>query len=117
MESFLIVWRCRPNALYEYWNQDLADAIQDDTILNLASEEYAKCIRKYKKLIDVRFCQRVQGKLKEKGVYAKMARGDMVRYLAQNQIETIDQVKTFNYQNYVFSPEDSTDSLLTFIQE
>ena len=80
-------------------------------------EEYAKCIRKYKKLIDVRFCQRVQGKLKEKGVYAKMARGDMVRYLAQNQIETIDQVKTFNYQNYVFSPEDSTGSLLTFIQE
>ncbi|MDB7953033.1 peroxide stress protein YaaA [Faecalitalea cylindroides] len=106
-----------PFSLYEYWNQDLADAIQDDTILNLASEEYAKCIRKYKKLIDVRFCQRVQGKLKEKGVYAKMARGDMVRYLAQNQIETIDQVKTFNYQNYVFSPEDSTGSLLTFIQE
>lgn len=106
-----------PFSLYEYWNQDLAGAIQDDTILNLASEEYAKCIRKYKKLIDVRFCQRVQGKLKEKGVYAKMARGEMVRYLAQNQIETIDQVKTFNYQNYVFSPENSTDSLLTFIQE
>lgn len=106
-----------PFSLYEYWNHDLADAIQDEIILNLASEEYAKCIRKYKKLIDVRFCQRVQGKLKEKGVYAKMARGDMVRYLAQNQIENIDQVKTFNYQNYTFSPEDSTDSLLTFIQK
>lgn len=106
-----------PFSLYDYWSHDLADAIQDETILNLASEEYAKCIRKYKRIIDVRFCQNVQGKLKEKGVYAKMARGDLVRYLAQNQIETIEQVKTFNYQNYVFSPENSTDSLLTFIQE
>ena len=76
-----------PFSLYEYWNQDLADAIQDDTILNLASEEYAKCIRKYKNSLTFASVKGFKVNLKKKVIYAKMARGDMVRYLAQNQIE------------------------------
>ena len=105
-----------PFSLYDYWNDLLANSIHDDLILNLASEEYAKVIRKYKKIVDVRFCQIVNGKLKEKGVYVKMARGDMVRFLAQNQIDSIQEVKNFNYQNYHFSQEHSNDQMLCFIQ-
>lgn len=57
-----------PFSLYDFWKDDLAKQI-DEPILNLASEEYAKIIRKYKPLIDVRF---VEENGKEKGVYAKM---------------------------------------------
>lgn len=106
-----------PFSLYDFWNDDLAKTIQDEFILNLASEEYAKCIRKYKTLIDVRFTQDIKGKLVEKGVYAKMARGAMVRYLAQTKAKTIEDVKQFNELHYFYSPENSTDSLLTFIQK
>lgn len=102
-------------SLYDYWKDQLANQIEGP-ILNLASEEYAKCIRKYKPLIDVRFCEQEDGKLKEKGVYAKMARGAMVRFLAENKIEEIEQVKQFKEQGYTYSAEHSKDNLLVFIR-
>lgn len=102
-----------PFSLYDFWSDDLAKQIGDEIILNLASEEYAKCIRKYHKLVDIRFCQVVNGKLKEKGVYAKMARGEMVRFLAETNAKNINDVKKFDRQNYAFSLENSNDKLLT----
>ena len=45
-----------PFSLYDFWKEDLAKQI-DEPILNLASEEYAKIIRKYKPLVDVRFIE------------------------------------------------------------
>ena len=103
-----------PFSLYEYWNQQLAMALDDDFIINLASEEYAKCIRKYKPLIDIRF---VEANLKEKGVYAKMARGEMVRYMAENNVQTLEQLEQFDRQNYQYSPEHSKKDLLVFIRK
>lgn len=105
-----------PFSLYEFWGDTLAKTIHDDYVLNLASEEYAKTIRKYKKLVDVRFTQNVKGKLVEKGVYAKMARGEMVRYLAQTKATSFEDVKQFRYQNYQYSQEHSSKNQLTFIQ-
>lgn len=105
-----------PFSLYEFWGSKLADTL-DGPILNLASEEYAKCIRKYKPLIDVRFCEWDNGKLKEKGVYAKMARGTMVSYMARHQVKTLSDLYAFDELGYAYSPEESTDSLLTFIKE
>ena len=103
-----------PFSLYEYWSHQLADALEDDFIINLASEEYAKCIRKYKPLIDIRF---VESNLKEKGVYAKMARGEMVRYMAENNVQTLEQLKQFDRQNYQYSAKHSKKDLLVFIRK
>lgn len=51
---------------------------------------------------------------KEKGVYAKMARGAMVRYLAENKIEDIKDITSFNELDYVFDASQSTEKLYTF---
>lgn len=101
-----------PFSLYEYWNHQIADQIQEP-ILNLASEEYAKVIRKYKSVIDVKFLDIDN---KEKGVYAKMARGAMVRYLAENHIEDIQNITTFNELNYAYDPIQSTETVYVFKQ-
>ena len=93
-----------PFRLYDFWKDDLARQINDPILLNLASEEYAKCIRKYKKLIDVRFVEKHKEKYVEKGVYAKMARGAMVRFIAVNQIENIEKIKEFNEVDYTYAP-------------
>ncbi len=100
-----------PRSLYAFWGARIADALEDDIILNLASEEYAKTIRPYKKLIDVRFLD-VDGK--EKGVYAKMARGEMVRYMAEHRIESVDEIKQFDRQDYRFCPEHSSEDEFVF---
>ena len=99
-----------PFSLYDFWKDDLSNQI-DEPILNLASEEYAKTIRKYKPLIDVRF---VEENGKEKGVYAKMARGAMVRYLAENQIENIKDITQFSDLGYTFDASQSTEKNYIF---
>lgn len=106
-----------PDSLYSYWSDTLANHIPAGPILNLASEEYAKCIRKYRPVIDVRFCHNENGKLKEKGVYAKMARGRMVRFMAEQQVETVEELYSFHDFNYIYNPHDSNSSVLVYIQK
>ena len=103
-----------PFRLYDFWKDDLARQINDPILLNLASEEYAKCIRKYKKLIDVRFAEKHKDKYVEKGVYAKMARGAMVRFIAINRIENIEEIKNFKEFDYEYAPEMSHEFLYVF---
>ena len=103
-----------PFRLYDFWKDDLARQINDPILLNLASEEYAKCIRKYKKLINVRFVEKHKDKYVEKGVYAKMARGAMVRFIAINRIENIEEIKNFKEFDYEYAPEMSHEFLYVF---
>lgn len=106
-----------PYSLYDFWQNKLADSIHEDLILNLASEEYAKAIRPYKKMIDVRFFEETGSKRIEKGVYVKMARGQMVRYLAQNQINDLSGVQSFNESGYAFQKDLSSESEIVFTRK
>ena len=46
-----------------------------------------------------------------------MVRGEMVRYMAQNQIENPEQVKSFNRLNYRFDESRSDDSSYIFLRD
>ena len=78
--------------LYEYWGELLYRSVIDDSriIINLASKEYSKCIEKYltpqDRYITIVFCELSGDKLVTKGTYAKMARGEMVRFIAENNM-------------------------------
>lgn len=106
--------------LYQFWGdqlyQDLYD--QDDLVIDLASVEYEKAIKPYLKdgdrLIKCVFGEMIDGKIKQKATLAKMARGNMVRYLAENQIDTVDGVKEFNIGGYRFRKDLSTSNKLVF---
>lgn len=108
--------------LYDYWKDDIYKELTKDTkiILNLASDEYSKSISKYLtpdiQFINFTFAEYVNGKLKEKGVYVKMARGEMVRYMAENQIEELEQIKQFNRLGFTYSSELSTITHYVFIK-
>ncbi len=109
--------------LYEYWGRDLYDYVtkDTDTVINLASEEYSKTISRYLtdnvNFITITFADLINGKLVEKGTKCKMARGEMVRYMAENNIENPDEIKKFNRLNYHYSPQHSTSNNIVFIQE
>ena len=89
-------------------------------ILNLASDEYAKTIKKYLEppvqMITCRFGEWIDGKIKEKGVYVKMARGEMVRFMAQRQIQNVCDIKAFDRLGYTFSPELSDETHYIFLR-
>jgi cytoplasmic iron level regulating protein YaaA (DUF328/UPF0246 family) len=109
--------------LYTFWNKKLYEALEFDKgpVINLASKEYSKCLTPYLKpkdqLIEVSFSHIIDGKLKVKATLAKMARGEMVRYLAENNITTIEEVKNFDHPHYKYSKEHSDLSKIVFLYE
>ena len=101
--------------LYDLWGSRIYESVRDEdrVIINLASKEYSKCVEKYLKaqdtFITVSFCEAFKGKLVTKPTYAKMARGEMVRYMAEMQIENPTQIKNFDRLDYVYRDDLSTD--------
>jgi len=108
-------------SLYDFWGPQLYQALTPklEPIVNLASEEYAKSIRPYLKpaqpFINVIFGSLVNGQLKVKATLAKMARGEMVSFLAENQITELSDIECFDHPHYQFEPNRSTATKLVFI--
>lgn len=108
--------------LYDFWGDAIYREVLDDSriIVNLASQEYARCVEKYlipeDRFVTCVFGEIEHGKVVQKGVYVKMARGDMVRYLAEIQADVPEQIKGFNISGYQFDAERSTDTEYVFIR-
>lgn len=105
-------------SLYDFWGSRIADALDDDVIVSLASKEYARAVAPYKNLITVRFLDVDEnGRKTEPGAYAKMARGTMVRWMAEHNITDPAQICAFDLLRYRFSPEASDASTFVFERE
>ena len=108
--------------LYEYWGDKLYREVLDDShiIINLASKEYSRCIEKYLLPEDIYitcvFGEISGGKIVQKGVYAKMARGEMVRFMAEKQIKDTDEVKMFDRLGYKFRADLSDEKTFVFLK-
>ena len=55
-------------------------------------------------------------KVKVKATEAKMARGEMVRFLAENNVTDVEAVKGFSVSGYGYSPEHSEENSFVFIK-
>lgn len=106
--------------LYDLWGDRLYEAVRDDSgiIINLASREYSVCIEKYLKKQD-RYITCVFGELSgekfvTKGTYAKMARGEMVRFMADHRVEDPEEIKKFDRLGYVYREDLSSEEKYVF---
>ena len=121
MQAKLKIGACKD--LYAYWGDRLAQTLcaESNCILNLASREYSICVSKYlpdtARFITCVFGEENDGKVIEKGTMCKMARGEMVRFMAQYQIENPDQIKSFDRLNYRFDESRSDDSTYIFLRD
>ena len=92
-----------------------------NTIINLASKEYSRCVEAYlgpeDRFLTCVFGEISDGKVKQKGTFAKMARGEMVRFLAQRQAEDPEEMKAFDRLGYRFSQEYSSENEYVFLKE
>ncbi|MCI8506595.1 MAG: peroxide stress protein YaaA [Lachnospiraceae bacterium] len=109
--------------LYEYWGSRLYREVLDESrlLINLASKEYSRCLAKYltpdETVVTCVFGELEKGKVVQKGVYAKMARGEMVRFMAERNIETPEKMKEFDWLGYRFDPGRSDEGNYIFIRE
>lgn len=110
--------------LYGFWKESLTEFVnsklkKNEILLNLASTEYSKVLDD-KKLkspkIDVEFLDFKNGELKPIMVFFKQARGLMARYCAENNVQSIEEVKLFKENNYSYDEKLSTDTKLVFIR-
>ncbi len=110
------------NSLYEFWSGRLAQQLfsESQCIVNLASREYSRCISNYPdgrvRFVTCIFGERAGDKIIEKGTQVKMARGEMVRFMAERQIEAPEEIKSFNRLNYYFSEELSEPDTYVFVK-
>ncbi len=112
----------RTENLYKFWDTTLADSLNDELedgelLVNLASTEYFKALPK--KVLKVPMITPVfkdfkNGQYKTIMTFAKKARGLMVRYIIDNDVETVDQLKAFDVDGYGFSEELSKENELVF---
>lgn len=108
--------------LYSFWTEKVTEQLnsemkKNEILLFLCSNEYGKVIDRKKlnhKIIDFEFYELREGKLKTIVVYTKHARGLVVRFCAENNAKTLNDVKAFNYEGYKIDEEKSTDVKLVF---
>ena len=108
--------------LYAFWGDSIANKLFSETscIVNLASREYSLCVSAHLvesiRFITCVFGQETGGKVIEKGTMCKMARGEMVRFLANNQITDPEEIKDFSGLGYQFASKYSDQNTFTFLQ-
>ena len=114
----------RGDNLYEFWGEAVTDTINarmadtdDKTLINLASNEYFKVIKKKAldaEVITPRFEDEKNGTYQVISFYAKKARGLMVKYAADNKLTKAEQLKQFDLAGYYYVDELSDDKTWTF---
>ena len=106
MQAKLAVDGCRD--LYHFWGGCLARQLASETdfVLNLASKEYSRAVEPHLpgtvRFVSCTFGEWKDGKIVEKGTMCKMARGQMARWLAENQIENPEDLRSFDQMGYQF---------------
>ena len=109
--------------LYAFWGDELARSILDgtDCVINLASKEYSVCVSQYlpkdKRMITCVFGEEKDGKIIEKGTMCKMARGEMVRFMAVNQIERPEDIRAFDGLDYRYDEKRSDAQTYVFVRK
>ncbi len=108
--------------LYAFWGRKLAGQLAAETglVLNLASREYSRAVEPYLppsvRFLTCTFGEWKDGKLVEKGTMCKMARGQMVRWLAENHVTDPEKLRDFTDLDYRFSPDLSRENKAVFIK-
>ena len=103
--------------LYEFWGSDITNkinaqlkSINSDVLLNLASNEYFKSVKKKEvegDIVTPVFKDWKNDQYKMISFYAKKARGLMSAWVIQNQVTELNELNKFNVDGYQYSPNDS----------
>lgn len=118
----------RGNSLYDYWRDDLsnalnadAEAVGSDVLVNCASQEYFGAVAPKALKLRVVTPQFMEDKGDGKGpkivsFFAKKARGAMARYAVQNRLTDATSLRDFDTGGYAFDDASSTPERPVFIR-
>lgn len=124
LEMGIKLANARGHNLYEFWEDRITNLINQDleqsgskVLVNIASDEYYKSVKEAKiqaEIIKPVFLDQKNGQYKVISFYAKKARGLMARYIIQNQLDKLEDLKSFNTDGYYFDADSSLKGELVF---
>ena len=108
--------------LYEYWREKITNQLnseltENEPVLNLASNEYFKALDTKvikSNVYTANFKQLKEGQYKTIAIFSKKARGMMTRFIIDNKISKISELKSFDYDGYVYDKDLSSERELIF---
>lgn len=110
--------------LYAFWGTALAQALAEeaDTLVNLASVEYAKAVVPHAPAFGMRvitclFGQMVGSRFVQRSTEAKAARGTFARWCAEQEVSDVADFRDFSDRGYTFDESRSTADQLVFVRE
>ena len=120
MEERATINGCK--SLYRWWGDRIYREVTDGdhVVVNLASKQYARCVERYlgpeDRMVTCIFGEQMGERVVQRGVYVKMARGEMVRYLASIGAERPEDMRSFDWSNYRFDEARSTETTYVFVR-
>ena len=109
--------------MYGFWNDKIYKKAfyNENFIINLASSEYAKLLKKYlkndQKILTLTFKENRNWKILSIVSYTKQMRGRMLKYLINNKITDIEKIKKISLCDYIYDPFNSTDDEFVYVRE
>ena len=108
--------------LYDFWQKEVSEKLKselepNEPLINLASNEYFQVINQdimHNPIITPIFQDQKNGNYKVISFFAKKARGMMVRFIVENKVQTLEDLKYFNASGYQFFADSSDASKLVF---
>jgi len=110
--------------LYQFWDMRITKALSSELkqmesriLINLASIEYYKSIRSKSikgQIVTPIFKDYHQDRYQVIGFFAKKARGLMARYIIDQQINQVEEIKQFNGEGYAYNPSHSSEQEWVF---
>jgi cytoplasmic iron level regulating protein YaaA (DUF328/UPF0246 family) len=117
----------RGSNLYQFWGdiitRELNEALvkqKDDILINLASNEYFKAVQKKSlkaTVITPQFKDWKNDQYKMISFFAKKARGLMARYIIQNKLNDVEQLKNFDLAGYQYNSDLTQGNDLVFTRK
>ncbi|PVV08741.1 MAG: hypothetical protein B6D77_11295 [gamma proteobacterium symbiont of Ctena orbiculata] len=114
----------RGKDLYAFWGEQITQALNkdlkaqgDEVLVNLASNEYFKAIKPKSikgRIITPQFKEKKNGSYRMISVFAKRARGEMSRYIIDNQLQDPKDIQGFKQDGYRFNKRLSKEDQWVF---
>lgn len=112
--------------LYSFWGDKITNLLNEDIrvtgtkeILNLASQEYSMSVMREQlsaPVIDVQFMENRNGKLQFLSFIAKKSRGQMARFIIENKVKKINDLRALNIYGYEYQHELSAPQKMVFVR-
>lgn len=110
------------NNLYKFWGTKLSELLNDEVnskgvVVNLASNEYFKAVSTpalKRRVIHCDFKEKKGNNYTIVSTYAKLARGRMTRFIIDQKVTKADDLKAFDYDNYLFNKSLSSENHYVF---